>query len=113
MAKDRLSFVCEACGQGYGKWQGQCTECSAWNTLAPGQRHDLTTAPTAAAGARAGRMASMASLAPASSLQALSDIAFEDMERQPTGIDEFDRVLGRSEERRVGKECRSRWSPYH
>ena len=21
--------------------------------------------------------------------------------------------LGRSEERRVGKECRSRWSPYH
>ena len=22
-------------------------------------------------------------------------------------------VLGRSEERRVGKECRSRWSPYH
>src|SRR2546428_2444809 len=23
------------------------------------------------------------------------------------------RALGRSEERRVGKECRSRWSPYH
>src|SRR2546429_5993077 len=23
------------------------------------------------------------------------------------------RSLGRSEERRVGKECRSRWSPYH
>ena len=23
------------------------------------------------------------------------------------------RVLVRSEERRVGKECRSRWSPYH
>ena len=22
-------------------------------------------------------------------------------------------ALGRSEERRVGKECRSRWSPYH
>ena len=22
-------------------------------------------------------------------------------------------VWGRSEERRVGKECRSRWSPYH
>ena len=33
------------------------------------------------------------------------------------GQDEFlDRVhkfTGRSEERRVGKECRSRWSPYH
>ena len=24
-----------------------------------------------------------------------------------------ERVLTRSEERRVGKECRSRWSPYH
>ena len=24
-----------------------------------------------------------------------------------------DVVYGRSEERRVGKECRSRWSPYH
>src|SRR2546422_9991520 len=23
------------------------------------------------------------------------------------------RFVGRSEERRVGKECRSRWSPYH
>ena len=25
----------------------------------------------------------------------------------------LDLGLGRSEERRVGKECRSRWSPYH
>ena len=25
----------------------------------------------------------------------------------------FSSVSGRSEERRVGKECRSRWSPYH
>ena len=24
-----------------------------------------------------------------------------------------DIAMGRSEERRVGKECRSRWSPYH
>ena len=30
----------------------------------------------------------------------------------PVQIDE-DRFLCRSEERRVGKECRSRWSPYH
>src|SRR3989442_7880569 len=29
--------------------------------------------------------------------------------RQVVDVD----VLGRSEERRVGKECRSRWSPYH
>ena len=25
----------------------------------------------------------------------------------------FVEEIGRSEERRVGKECRSRWSPYH
>ena len=25
----------------------------------------------------------------------------------------IDELSGRSEERRVGKECRSRWSPYH
>ena len=25
----------------------------------------------------------------------------------------FDMAIPRSEERRVGKECRSRWSPYH
>src|SRR3712207_8303396 len=25
----------------------------------------------------------------------------------------FDFMMARSEERRVGKECRSRWSPYH
>src|SRR5713226_6359617 len=31
-----------------------------------------------------------------------------DQERVPIGQRE-----GRSEERRVGKECRSRWSPYH
>src|SRR5258705_10510793 len=27
--------------------------------------------------------------------------------------DDFPKILIRSEERRVGKECRSRWSPYH
>ena len=27
--------------------------------------------------------------------------------------DEFCEAVLRSEERRVGKECRSRWSPYH
>ena len=30
-----------------------------------------------------------------------------------TGEDVSQENLGRSEERRVGKECRSRWSPYH
>ena len=35
------------------------------------------------------------------------------LEKQgPLNEDEFE-LMKRSEERRVGKECRSRWSPYH
>ena len=30
-----------------------------------------------------------------------------------TPLSDRKRIPGRSEERRVGKECRSRWSPYH
>ena len=29
------------------------------------------------------------------------------------GFESLDDFVNRSEERRVGKECRSRWSPYH
>ena len=50
--------------------------------------------------------------------------AFADKKAEVNAVDEFELVsytlsdftvksLGRSEERRVGKECRSRWSPYH
>ena len=31
----------------------------------------------------------------------------------PAVLNLIDRYIERSEERRVGKECRSRWSPYH
>src|SRR3712207_9529741 len=31
----------------------------------------------------------------------------------PWVLDDISQVVARSEERRVGKECRSRWSPYH
>ena len=30
-----------------------------------------------------------------------------------TGLNDWKAMDERSEERRVGKECRSRWSPYH
>src|SRR5260370_39148540 len=42
----------------------------------------------------------------AEAAQAMSDYAYAAL-RDPRGI------WFRSEERRVGKECRSRWSPYH
>src|SRR5438309_5536963 len=36
-------------------------------------------------------------------------------QRRPLPREDLEHLhrLGRSEERRVGKECRSRWSPYH
>ena len=38
------------------------------------------------------------------------DATLNTMREQITSLGE---MLNRSEERRVGKECRSRWSPYH
>src|SRR3712207_8253095 len=40
-----------------------------------------------------------------------AELAFSDEEFH--SFREFAERLNRSEERRVGKECRSRWSPYH
>ena len=36
-----------------------------------------------------------------------------DLAGKRLGADVMTMNMGRSEERRVGKECRSRWSPYH
>ena len=42
-----------------------------------------------------------------------ADIAFYiELAREADGL-LVELAVGRSEERRVGKECRSRWSPYH
>ena len=44
-----------------------------------------------------------------------TDISLKGLtERRPVAsVNPFKDTLLRSEERRVGKECRSRWSPYH
>src|SRR2546430_17229256 len=41
------------------------------------------------------------------------DILAPAMPAKFIGLATADESSGRSEERRVGKECRSRWSPYH
>ena len=38
---------------------------------------------------------------------------FHDDKNPSMKVDRRFHCFGRSEERRVGKECRSRWSPYH
>src|SRR5256885_6318419 len=60
--------------------------------------------PSAAAVDRTVRHESRGSLAKEGKLEALAAPAVEHLSRKD---------LDRSEERRVGKECRSRWSPYH
>ena len=38
---------------------------------------------------------------------------YEEGQPTPKSMDPVEEGYKRSEERRVGKECRSRWSPYH
>lgn len=34
MAKTKTTFFCQNCGTQFAKWQGQCSSCKAWNTIA-------------------------------------------------------------------------------
>src|SRR5690625_1763397 len=34
MAKIKTAFYCQNCGAQFSKWQGQCTSCKQWNTIA-------------------------------------------------------------------------------
>ena len=47
--------------------------------------------------------------------QTVSKIVFKPVRknRNLIAVNDFNQFRSRSEERRVGKECRSRWSPYH
>ncbi|MEY4001568.1 MAG: repair protein RadA, partial [Pseudomonadota bacterium] len=78
MAKEKLAFVCQACGQAFAKWQGQCDGCGSWNTLE--------------SGLGGGRAAS--GFAPSAGIQRLSDVQLSEQARWSMGLDEFDRVLG-------------------
>ena len=33
MAKDKIMYVCENCGQESAKWLGKCPSCNQWNTF--------------------------------------------------------------------------------
>jgi len=78
MAKPALIFVCSECGSETLKWQGQCPQCSRWNTLE--QRSAVRRPPA---------MTSVP--APAAPLEML---AAAEIGRLPTGMAELDRVLG-------------------
>ena len=85
MAKDKSIYTCTECGGTAPKWLGKCPSCEAWNTLiesvaegAPKNRYN-----TSARG-----------LIASQPVATLSQIEASDVDRQATGIDELDRVLG-------------------
>ena len=89
MAKQKTAFVCTECGSDYSKWQGQCSDCGAWNTVT-----EVRLGPAGKRGAAvsAGNRAGFAGARPEAKL--LSDIATEAVVRIASGAGEFDRVLG-------------------
>ena len=86
MAKAKTIYSCTECGASEPKWQGQCPSCLAWNTLVESIEESITST---------NRYANkFEGIAQSSTLQKISSITAADIARQPTGISEFDRVLG-------------------
>ena len=89
MAKAKTAFVCNDCGADFPKWQGQCGECHAWNTLS--EIRLSGPASKSATGWSTGRSGYAGTTA---SVQRLEEVAVVDLPRLRSGFDEFDRVLG-------------------
>ena len=83
MAKRKTVYVCSDCGADFAKWQGQCPECKAWNTLTS------LSVETASSASRKKGFAGQLEAA-----QTLAEISSEQMPRITSGLKEFDRVLG-------------------
>jgi len=81
VAKARTVYTCTECGASSPKWQGQCPQCGSWNTL-------VETIATPAAV----RFATVTGTR--STIVALAAVETRNTPRIPTGLEEFDRVLG-------------------
>src|SRR5208282_3993124 len=81
MAKARTAYACTECGGRSSKWQGQCPHCAAWNTLVEAIAVPAATRFQSVPGA-------VGEVRPLASVEARVD------PRSPTGVEEFDRVLG-------------------
>nr|WP_324259421.1 DNA repair protein RadA [Cellvibrio fontiphilus] len=85
--KNKNAFVCNECGSDYKKWQGQCTDCGAWNSLS-----EVRLGPTPTN--RAAKFEGYAGGASGNKIQTLAEIALNEVPRFSSGTGEFDRVLG-------------------
>lgn len=84
MAKTKTAFVCGDCGSDYHKWQGQCDDCGAWNTLSQ----------VNLGSASAGQHRAVGFAGAAAQIQTLNNIDLAEVPRITSGLGEFDRVLG-------------------
>lgn len=87
MAKTpKRAYVCNDCGADYPRWQGQCSECHAWNTITEVRLASTTN--------RNERFTGYAGDSGLSKIQKLADISLAELPRFSTSFSEFDRVLG-------------------
>jgi DNA repair protein RadA/Sms len=84
MAKVKTVYTCSDCGGQSPKWQGQCPHCEQWNTLIEG----ISETPVAKGVNR------FSAVGGSGKLIKLAELAAHEEPRVPTGIGEFDRVLG-------------------
>ena len=91
--KAKIAYVCSECGADHNKWQGQCAECAAWNTLSEFVIESAA-AGKAAANAGAARRGGWAGKVDPPRVTALKDVTHSEESRVSTGIGELDRVLG-------------------
>ncbi|WP_313914991.1 DNA repair protein RadA [Tahibacter sp.] len=89
MAKAKTAYVCNECGSEHTRWQGQCADCGAWNSMSEIVLSAAKSAP--AAPRRSGGYAGDAS---APRVLSLVDVAQDAQARTSIGIGELDRVLG-------------------
>src|SRR5690554_490418 len=87
MAKAQKAYVCSECGGEHAKWQGQCKDCNAWNSL----KEIILQAANKGHSDPSFHGYAGATLPVA---QALQDIDLQDLPRIETGVAELDRVLG-------------------
>ncbi|MBE8716635.1 DNA repair protein RadA [Cellvibrio sp. KB43] len=87
VAKNKSAFVCNDCGAEFSKWQGQCTECGAWNTLS-----EVRLGPTPSN--RSAKFQGYDGAAGSNPVQTLAEISVQDLPRFSSGAGELDRVLG-------------------
>jgi DNA repair protein RadA/Sms len=91
VGRGRSVFVCSACGYQSPRWLGRCPDCGDWNTLT-----EEAVAPEPARRPGGGWIGERgpAVAGPAPRPIDLDSVQADAEERTPTGVPEFDRVLG-------------------